>query len=99
MDPPKDARDMLGSTLAKMEPQPTKREKLLTKINSVGKNQPSGNSKTLLIDSEKVTRMHNQTHWSFTVDFICHFFTHPNLFKMICGSDMNMILNHFCKFL
>ena len=25
--------------------------------------------------------------------------THPNLFKMICGSDMNMILNYFCKLL
>ena len=36
--------------LRKMEPQPTKREKLLTKINSVGTNQPSGNSKTLPID-------------------------------------------------
>ena len=27
-----------------------------------------------------------------------HFFTHPNLFKPICRSDMDMILNHFCMF-
>ena len=31
-DPLKDVRVMLGSTLAKMEPQPTKRGKLLTKL-------------------------------------------------------------------
>ena len=47
---------MLGSTFAKMEPQPTKREKkLLAKLIAVGTNRPPGNSKTLLIDEEKVT--------------------------------------------
>ena len=31
-----------------------------------------------------------------TIDLISViFFTHPNLFKLICGSDMDMILNHF----
>ena len=32
LNPLKDAWDMLGSTLAKMEPQPTKREKSPTKM-------------------------------------------------------------------
>ena len=99
LNPLKDAKDMLGSTLAQMEPQPTKREKLLTKNDSVGKNQQSGNFRTLPID-EKVTRMRNQTHWSSTllISFLS-FSMNTNLFKMIGGSDMNMTLNHFCKFL
>ena len=36
LNPLKDAYDMLGSTVAKMEPQPTKTEKLLTKIKFSG---------------------------------------------------------------
>ena len=36
LDPLKDAWDMLRGTLAKMEPQSTKREKLLTKIKFSG---------------------------------------------------------------
>ena len=27
------------------------------------------------------------------------FFTDPNLFKLICGFDIDMILNHFCRVL
>ena len=27
------------------------------------------------------------------------FFTHPYLFKLICGSDIDMIRNNFCVFL
>ena len=71
---------MLGRTFTKMEPQPTKREKLLTKkLNSVGTNQPSGDFKTLPID-EKVTQMHNQRHWSFTLlNTFLSFFHAPQL--------------------
>ena len=32
------------------------------------------------------------------VSFLSFFFTHPNLFKLICGSDMDMIFNHFFVF-
>ena len=43
--------------------------------------------------------MHSQTQWSSTIDLISAiFFTHPNLFKLICESDIDMILNHFCVF-
>ena len=35
-----------------------------------------------------------------TIDLISViFFMHPYLIELICGSDMNMMLNHFCVFL
>ena len=48
--------------------------------------------------NELVTKMHNQTRWATTaIDLISViFFAHPNLFRLICGSDMDMIHNNFC---
>ena len=68
--------------------------------NSMRRNQSAGNQKTFPID-ERVTRMHNQTRWSSTlwISFLSFFFVHPYLIELICGSDMNMMLNHFCVFL
>ena len=34
-----------------------------------------------------------------TIDLIVIFSMHPYLIELICGSDMNMMLNHFCVFL
>ena len=48
--------------------------------------------------NEMVTQMHSQTRWPSTaIDLISVilFFAHPNLFKLICGSDMIMIGNNF----
>ena len=68
----KDDWGMLGRALAKVEPHPATREKLLTK--SVSTNQSAGNPKTFPID-EKVTRMHNQPRWASTllVSFLSFF--------------------------
>ena len=33
------------------------------------------------------------------ISFLSFFFAHPYLFKLICGSDMDMIPNNFCVFL
>ena len=50
--------------------------------------------------SEMVTQMHSQTRWpSIAIDLISViFFAHPNLFKLICGFEMDMIRNNFCVF-
>ena len=51
--------------------------------------------------NEMDTQMHSQMRWPSTaIDLISViFFAHPNLFKLICGSDMDMIRNNFCLFL
>ena len=48
-----------------------------------------------LFNKEMVTQMHSQTRWPSTaIDPISvTFFRAPNLFKLICGSDMDMIHN------
>ena len=33
------------------------------------------------------------------ISFLSYFFAHPNLLKLICGSDVDMIRNNFCVFL
>ena len=50
---------------------------------------------------EMVTQMHSQTRWPSTASDLISviFFAHPYLFKLICGSDMDMIPNNFCVFL
>ena len=62
----KDDLGMLGRTLAKVEPQPTTREK-----------QSEGNPKTFPLDEENVARMHHQTRWSSTllISFLSFFNT------------------------
>ena len=60
---------MLGNTFAKKKT--IKREKLLTKINSVGTNQPSGNFKTLPIDAgEGYANAQPNALVIHTIDFI-----------------------------
>ena len=51
--------------------------------------------------NEISTQMHSQTLWPSTaIDLISViFFRAPNLFKLICGTDMNMIRNNLCVFL
>ena len=52
--------------------------------------------------NDMVTQMHSQTRLSSTaIDLISvnFFFAHPNLFNLICGSDMDMLPNNFCVFL
>ena len=50
--------------------------------------------------NEMVTQMYSQMRWPPTaIDFISViFFAHPNLLKLICGSDIDMIRNNFCVF-
>ena len=49
---------------------------------------------------EMVTQIHSQTRWPATaIDLISVIFTaHPNLLKLICGSDMDMIRNNLAYF-
>ena len=53
------------------------------------------------VDEKKVARMHNQTRWSSTllISFLSFFFHAPYLIELICGSDKDMMLSHFCVFL
>ena len=50
--------------------------------------------------NEVVTQIHSKTQWPSTaIDLISVvFFAHSNLFKLICGSDMDMIRNDFAYF-
>ena len=93
---------MLGRALAKMKPHPTTREKLLTKL-QIQWAQISQQVIQKLFRSlrTEVTRMNNQTRWSSTllISFLSFFSMHPYLIELICGSDMNMMLNNFCVFL
>ena len=53
------------------------------------------------ITTEMVAQMRSQTRWPSTaIDLISVIFlAHPNLFKLICGSDMDLIRNNFCVLL
>ena len=52
--------------------------------------------------NEIIMQMHSQNPMAlhtFDLISVIFFFVHPNLYKLICGSHMNMIRNYFCMFL
>ena len=69
--------------------------------NSVSTNQSAGNPKTFpIVENRGYANEQPNAMVIHTIDLISViFFMRPYLIELICGSDMNMMLNHyFCVF-
>ena len=64
-------------------------------------NQSAGNPKTFpIVENRGYANEQPNAMVIHTIDLITVIvFMHPYLIELICGSDTNMMLNHFCVFL
>ena len=96
----KDDRGMLRRALAKVEPHPTTREKLLTKLQirwaQISQRAIQKRFRSTRRLRECTAKRDGHAHYWYHLSF---FFMHPYLIELFCGSCLNMTLNHFlCVF-